>query len=83
MRRYIEHIRETRAPHERRGHAVQVSGIITAAIFAVWVGTLGLRLASSEDMAQAPDSSLSAAAAAAQGASGPHLEVATTSTYGN
>ncbi len=34
MRRYIEHIKNTRTTHQRRQHALQVAGGITAASFA-------------------------------------------------
>ncbi|MSR70533.1 hypothetical protein EXS62_00630 [Candidatus Kaiserbacteria bacterium] len=80
MRRYIQHIKDTKVPHERRQHAMKISGILTAALFAVWVGTLGVRLASQPE-ATLTDNSLSAAAANAQVQNGPHLEVSTTSVY--
>jgi len=81
MRRYIEHIKNTREPHERRQHAMQVAGIATAALFAVWIGTLGVRLTSQEEIAQSPDTSLTASAAASQVNKGAQLEVSTTSIY--
>jgi hypothetical protein len=81
VRRFIEHIKDTRAPHERRLHAMQISGVITAALFVVWAGTLGLRLASPGG-GQSADTTLSAsAAAAAGGQTAAHLEVATSSAY--
>ena len=46
MKRYIEHLKNTRTTHQRRQHAVQVAGALTAALFAVWLGTLGVRLSS-------------------------------------
>ena len=83
MRRYIEHIKNTRAPHERRQYAAQVAGMLTAAVFAVWVGTLGVRLASQGAVAEEQDAlPLTAAAAASQALPGtPQLEVSTTSVY--
>ena len=80
MKRYFEHIRNTKAPHERRLHAMQISGVITAALFVVWAGTLGLRLATPADE-QGADGSQTAAAAAAQAQNGPQLQVSTTSMY--
>ncbi len=81
MRRYLEHIRTTREPHERRAHAVQVAGVLTAALFAIWLGTLGTRLATQEEIAASPDTSLTAAAAASTENKGPRLEVSTTSVF--
>lgn len=96
MRRYIEHIKQTRAPHERRTHAMQVAGVLTAAVFAVWLGTLSLRLGSGDAVAQddgsstligsAPDAaqtSLSASAAQSSQDGKARLEVSTTSVYSN
>lgn len=83
MRRYFEHIKETREPHERRAHAMQVAGVLTAALFAVWLGTLGWRLSQSEEVAQSPESSLTAAAAASTNNKGAALEVSTTSVFSN
>jgi hypothetical protein len=84
MRRYIEHIKNTRDPHQRRQHAMQAAGVLTAAVAAIWISTLGLRLGASDNtVAQSPDQTMTAASAAAQGANGPHLEVATTSVYSN
>lgn len=81
MRRYIEHMRETREPHERRQHAMRVAGVMTGALFAVWLGTLGARLAQESEVAQSPDTSLTAAAAASEANKGAQLEVSTTSIY--
>ncbi len=87
MRRYIEHIKDTREPHERRQHALQVAGVVTAAVFVVWMGTLGVRFATptiaNEDGTQTvdPDSSLTAAAAASKANKGAYLEVSTSSVY--
>ena len=43
MRKYIEHIKQKPA-HERRIHAMQAAGAITAFVFVVWVTTLGFSL---------------------------------------
>lgn len=85
MKRYFEHM-HSKDPHERRQHAMQVAGVLTAAVFVVWVTTLGMRLGSgtpvvvSEGQTQ---TSLPAAAAAAREDNSPHLEVSTTSIYSN
>ena len=82
MKRYIEHLKNTRTTHQRRQHAVQVAGALTAALFAVWLGTLGLRLSSPSDVAQTADSTQTASVAAAvQNNSGPQLQVSTTSVF--
>ncbi len=81
MRRYIEHIKNTRSTHERRQHAMQVAGLLTGALFAVWLGTLGVRLAAQGAIAESPDTSLTAAAAASNENKGPQLEVSTTSVF--
>ncbi len=83
MKNYIEHIKNTREPHERRQHAMQIAGIITGTLFVVWLGTLGVRLASQGAIAESPDSSLQAAAAASTANKGAQLEVSTTSIYSN
>jgi hypothetical protein len=81
MKRYIEHIKNTRTTHERRQHAMQVSGLITGTLFAVWLGTLGYRLTAQTTLAESPDTSLTAAAAASTENKGPQLEVSTTSVF--
>lgn len=92
MRKYIEHIKNTRTPHERRTHALQAASVITAAIFVVWIGTLGLRLGTGGAAVAQDDgtqtlnnnqTSLSASAAAATTNNQAHLEVSTTSVYSN
>lgn len=83
MRRYIEHIKETREPHQRRQHAMQVAGLLTGTLFAVWLGTLGYRLTAESEIAQSPDTSLSASASLAAPNNAPHLEVSTTSVLNN
>ena len=83
MKRYIEHIKNTRTTHQRRQHAVQVAGALTAALFAVWLGTLGVRLSSPSDVAQTANDTTQTAsvAAAVQNNSGPQLQVSTTSVF--
>jgi hypothetical protein len=79
MRRYIEHIKNTREPHQRRTHAMQVAGLLTGTLFAVWLGTLGYRLTAQTEIASSPETSLTASAASAVPNSQPHLQVSTTS----
>jgi hypothetical protein len=44
MKRYIQKIKDTHTTHERRQKAMRISGVLTAMLFAVWLGTLGVRL---------------------------------------
>ncbi|HEY4501832.1 MAG TPA: hypothetical protein VJJ20_02100 [Candidatus Paceibacterota bacterium] len=81
MKKYFDHIK-TKEPHHRRQHAMQIAGVITAMVFAVWITTLGLRLGSSAQVAgdDANQTSLSAAAVNAYG--GPNqLIVAPTNGF--
>jgi hypothetical protein len=41
MKPYFDHM-ETKTTHERRQHAMQVAGILTAVVFVGWVASLGL-----------------------------------------
>lgn len=76
MKNYFQHV-EGKTPHERRRHAMQIAGAVTAVLFVGWLATLGVRLAS---LTASSDASQAAAAAnAAQNQS--TLEVATTSAY--
>lgn len=81
MKRYFDYIKETHTTHERRQHSMQVAGVITGGLFAIWLGTLGFRLTSQTEIAQSPDTSLTAAAAASTENKGPQLEVSTTSVF--
>ncbi len=81
MRHYINHIKNTHTPHERRQHALRVSGAITLSVFALWLGTLGMRLAAQSEVAQSPDQSLTAAAAASVENKDPQLQVSATSVF--
>lgn len=82
MKKYFDHI-NNKEPHERRQHAMRISGVVTAMVFAVWITTLGLRLGSGGDqLAQDGfDQTALTAAAVESGYSGPNqLYVATTTT---
>lgn len=81
MRNYLHHIRNTRDPHQRRQHAMQVAGVLTGALLVVWLGTLGVRLSSQTEVAQSDEQSLTASAAAAVQNATAHLQVSTTSVY--
>ena len=83
MKRYLDHIKNTRTTHQRRQHALQIASVVTAALFVVWIGTLGVRLAWQDAIAESPDTSLTAAAAASTQNKGAQLEVSTTSVYSN
>ncbi len=67
---------------------MQVAGAATVAVFALWLGTLGVRLAgpsvvATENGTQTinTEQSLPAAAAASRQDNAAHLEVSTTSVY--
>lgn len=81
MKKYFDHIK-TKEPHERRQHAMQIAGVVTAMVFAVWITTLGFRLSSGGDaqLAEGGENQTSLTAAAVQnGYSGPNqLYVAST-----
>ena len=90
MKRYIDHIKNTRDPHERRTHAMRMAGGITAVLFVLWAATLSVRLTHSNPIAvdsegntitNAQETSLPAAAAAASKQTEAHLEVSTSSVY--
>jgi hypothetical protein len=81
MKRYIEHVK-TKDPHERRAHAMRIAGALTAVVFVGWLGTLGVRLATSENVAQ--EGTASQAASVISGFIPPSqgLQVASTSYTG-
>ena len=85
MKRYIEHVK-TRPTHERRQHAMQIAGVLTALVFMGWVTTLGVRLAGNNSVADNPNNPSASQAATVLGATeaapANELEVATTSGYG-
>ncbi len=67
MKKYYDNVMQ-KEPHHRRQHAMQIAGVVTAAVFAVWITTLGLRLGGGQtQVAQdaAGQTSLSASAAQA------------------
>ncbi len=83
MKKYFDHI-QTKEPHERRQHAMQIAGVVTAMVFAVWITTLGFRLsAGNAQLAEGTDNQTSLTAAAVQnGYSGPNqLYVASTTGF--
>lgn len=71
MKRYFNHIKNTKNTHERRQHALTVAGVLTGMVFMVWVTTLSIRFATTDaELAQIEtNSNQQAAAAAAQDAS--------------
>lgn len=58
---YVAHL-HSRPAHHRRRFSMQAAGVITIAVFLVWLSTLGVRLATSGTSAPLPDSAGSAAA---------------------
>lgn len=61
MRRYITHVQHNLTPHERRQHAMQIAGVITALLFVGWLMTLGLRLSTPGPVVEKSDTSNTAA----------------------
>lgn len=83
MKRYIEHIK-TKEPHERRKHAMQLSGTLVALLFVAWLASFGARLGAPADAGNtAGDSSQTASAANSTTMQDgqAQLEVSTTSVY--
>jgi len=82
MNHYLEHI-QNKTPHERRQHAVQISGAITAAVAVIWLGTLSLRTTTSHPVAQnLGDQTQTASVAGGFPVQQPAtLQVATTTQY--
>ncbi len=73
MKKYFDHIK-TKEPHERRQHAMQIAGVVTAMVFTVWITTLGFRLTANDTQLageEANQTSLTAAAVQ-NGYSGPN-----------
>lgn len=81
MKRYIEHIK-TKEPHQRRKHAMHISGAFVGVLFVAWLATFSTRLGAP---AQSPDTDPSLTASAANATLLPvgaaQLEVSTTSVY--
>jgi len=81
MKQYLDHIK-SKEPHERRQHAMQIAGVVTAAVFAVWITTLGFRLGGDSNVAQDETQTSLSASAAASVYTGPNqLMVAPTSGF--
>lgn len=82
MKKYFDHIK-TKEPHERRQHAMQIAGGVTAAVFAVWITTLGFRLTSGQTQVADSGAQTALTASAVQnGYSGPNeLYVASTTGF--
>lgn len=81
MKRYIEHIK-TKEPHQRRKHAMQMSGAIVGVLFVAWLATFSTRLGAPGTLADAdPSQTASAANATLLPAGAAQLEVSTTSVY--
>lgn len=60
MKRYLKHLK-TRSTHERREFSMQAAGVITAALFVLWLATLGIRLASTGEEFERSDTENTAA----------------------
>ncbi len=82
MKRYLEHMHR-KPTHDRRRHALQVAGVLTAIVFVGWVTTLGVRLGTTTGTEVTDAGSLSQAAAAITSgyAGGNQLIVSTTTGY--
>lgn len=44
-------MRTERTPHQRRQAALQIASIVTAVLFVGWIATLGVRLATTDKLA--------------------------------
>jgi len=74
----------SREPHERRQHAMQVAGTVTALVFVVWLTTLPMRLSGPAPLAEGQPNQTDLTASVAQPAASSgeaRLEVSTTSVY--
>lgn len=73
MKKYFDHIK-TKEPHDRRQHAMQIAGVVTAMVFAVWITTLGFRLTTGNAQLAGDDANQTSLTAAAvqNGYSGPN-----------
>jgi len=54
-KKYVEHI-QSKPPHHRRQHAMQVAGTLTVLAFVIWIGTLGMRFGTPPQGSQDPGS---------------------------
>jgi len=79
MKAYFDHM-SSKPPHERRRHATQMAGMLTALLFVGWLGAWGISagLGSSSTIANTANSQ-TAAAAQAGPQQGAQLIVATSS----
>jgi hypothetical protein len=87
IKRYMEHM-QTKHPHHRRQHALQVAGVFTALAFVVWITTLGMRFGGASGGQVATQNGTDgqtqlAGAGATSDTSQTGLEVVATSTYSN
>ncbi len=73
MRKYIQHMQDTRTPHERRQHAMQIATVLTALLFVGWITTLGVRIASQPEVANDSEKNTAATLTAVQDASSTRL----------
>ena len=81
MSRYLQHIKG-KPTHERRLHAMRVSGVITALIFVGWVTTLGVSMGTGAGtVAQEQTDTQTASAVQSSGFTGNQLIVSTTTNY--
>jgi len=69
----------SKSPHERRQHALQVAGGVTALAMLVWLGTLGMRFTSTPPQVATNDPAQMASVVEAQSGNAT-LIVATTTT---
>jgi hypothetical protein len=81
MKRYIDHIK-TKEPHQRRKHAMQMSGAIVGVLFVAWLATFSTRLGAPAQSGDTdPTQTASAANATLLDQGQAQLEVSTTSVY--
>ena len=81
MRRYFNHIK-TKEPHERRKHAMHLSGVFVGALFVLWVATFSMRIAAPPQSGDIdPLQTAAVANATSLDQSQARLEVSTTSVY--
>ena len=78
MKNYFTHL-QSKTPHERRTHSMQVAGGVTALALVIWASTLGLRFASTPPQVATDDPSQMASVVEAQNGNAT-LIVATTTT---
>lgn len=79
MKRYLDHIKSKPA-HDRRTHAMQLSGGIVAVLFVVWISTLSYHATIAPQTADGDQSQLANVVSGAGGQQAT-LIVATTTQY--